>query len=195
MIILVHKDDYLEEHHKGKLPTSVDNFFIVKYNEEKNVPAYLKQHKRYTKEQLIETRKRLAAGETISEKKPPVIKNSAFVDPQGKRARFKGMHVGQVSSIGEHTFDYVFAEDRYITGVEVFVNNPAFGDNIDFDIIHPVSAESIDDFAANWYVSPGKQIYEVYPAKIPAGLIIRVTYRATSANVVEFYINGFLHKP
>lgn len=119
-----------------------------------------------------------------------------FADAYGFRARFKGVDftatAGQVSNL-----DYTLSEERWIDGVDLIQNGAAIGDYVKFQVVHPVYGV-LDEFGDSWFIDPSKgeqnPVILSYPAKIPAGLKIRVAYHSGGQADVWLAVNLRLHK-
>lgn len=132
---------------------------------------------------------------TVPVNKPNTVKMQPFADPSGYRARFKGIQgtalAGQVSNI-----DHTLAAERWIDGVELFQEGAAQGDFVDFQVVHP-QAGVLDQFGESWVIDHAicKQgaVVLSYPAKVPAGLTIRIRYTSTGGSNVWVGANLRLH--
>lgn len=94
--------------------------------------------------------------------------------------------------------DYAVPYDLCITGALVLVKGGNINDKVCLQIVHP-QAGVLDEFVADWYMNEDRNdqfsIDLSYPANIPAGLIIRAVYKASSAaGTRDVRINYFLHK-
>ena len=134
---------------------------------------------------------------SIAEPEVQIVKQSAFQDPEGKRARLKGTH-SQNCPAGQAT-TMLFAVPsggRILDGAEYEARAPNFGDNINFEIVAPDGQGGytvLDEFAKNWYVCDKPRLYRVYPSWLPFGLQVRITYNNVGADDVLFQCNLFLH--
>lgn len=97
--------------------------------------------------------------------------------------------------------DYTLTDDCLITGSWILTNNGNYGDTINFQIIdssgiYGTPGAILNQFINNWYLPPivNEQINVEYPAKIYAGLTLRVIYTSTGTNDVFLAINYKLHK-
>jgi hypothetical protein len=194
--ILVHKNDHQKKYENLSYirDNMIGDFYLLAYKIDHHIPEGLAGYRKLSKSEILETRASIENGEKFIERNEIRVKQDAFLDPGQRRARFTGLVTGVVNSVGSHSFDFQLAENRYITGVEVFADAPAHGDSIDFQVVHPL-AGVLDQFGTGWYMSSGTKTYNVYPAYLPQGLIVRVIYNATTNNQVCFSVNGFLHKP
>jgi hypothetical protein len=158
-----------------------------------SIPPELKDYKALTKTELDSRLEKLRAGLTFSFKKPNAAKISAFEDSEGKRARFRGCALIETAAGETKSVDYQLAEDRYVDGAVYDCVGANFGDNVSMEIVHPISNQVLDDFVQNWYVLDGAVHLKVYPARVPAGLILRFTYNNVGPNPAKFMINLRLH--
>jgi len=99
---------------------------------------------------------------------------------------------------GQNTnVDFTLTDDCLMTGLQVLAKGSIFGDKITLQVVHPV-AGVMSEFGTNINVPEvdEKKIDEKteYPAKIPAGLIIRLIYTSTGATDVYVAVNYRLHK-
>ncbi len=169
-------------------------YFVVSFNMEE-APNAVQHYKKFTKEQVEECIAALQAGQAVSRLNMNITQQSAFQYADGKRARFGGKIKFTIAA-GETAYqEFTLTEDRLITGGQYKAIGANFGDKIDFEVMHPLGI-SLDKFIENWYVHDCQNptFLEVYPAHIPAGLKIRITYYNTGANSVQFFSNFLLHK-
>lgn len=92
--------------------------------------------------------------------------------------------------------DLVLTADHLITGAEVVISGAVNGDYITLQVL--AGETVVNQYATNWYVASGtyNQQYDVcYPAKLYAGLILRLVYNSIGTEVPVFVaINYKLHK-
>lgn len=125
---------------------------------------------------------------------PPAITPTALPDPAN--FRFRGNATSWVTcSPGTTNLDLTMPEELYVDGGVVIVDGAHPGDYCVFQVVHPV-AGVVEQFVNKWFVIPGtgKMDVNVYRAKVPAGLIIRIVYNNTGSTDVECGINLRLHK-
>lgn len=158
------------------------------------MPSLLKPYRKFNEEEVKVAIDNIKNGNNVQRFVLDRIKMSAFSDPEGKRARFTGGFKMNIPAGETVTQDYLITEDRFVTGAKYWVEGSNFGDKVDFDVIHPVYGISLDKFIANWYVWDGSEQLDTYPAKLVAGLILRVTYYNTGVDDAKFIVNMFLHK-
>lgn len=86
-------------------------------------------------------------------------------------------------------------EDRWVSGGFVVHKDSNAGDTVSFHVVHPL-AGVVETYVPSWLVTPGtgSQHIEVYPARIPAGLILRVSYTNVGASSAFCGINYLLHR-
>ena len=79
--------------------------------------------------------------------------------------------------------DFTLTDDSLVIGGTCIVVGAKAGDKVDFQVIHPI-AGVLNQFVTDWYIDPGNTKQETpksnYPAKLPAGLILRVIYYSTA---------------
>ena len=92
--------------------------------------------------------------------------------------------------------DMVLTDDHLISGMEVTARGSNFGDTISFQVL--MGATVVNQFVTNWGVCTDTQVKiakEIaYPAKLYAGLTLRVVYTSTGTVDVNIIINLDLHK-
>jgi len=124
--------------------------------------------------------------------KPMTLKRSAFSEATNEHARLTGCFDFTIAAGATISVDYTLTEFRYLDGMKYKVENNAFADSVSFQVVHPV-AGVLDEFGTDWPVCPAETI-KLYKAKVPAGLIIRITYKNTGAGLVRFIGGLFLHE-
>ena len=76
--------------------------------------------------------------------------------------------------------DYALTDDVFITGAKLIITNGTADDFVKFQVVHP-TAGVLNEFI-DWYASDmDKEL--PYPAKLPAGLILRIVYTSASLAV------------
>lgn len=106
---------------------------------------------------------------------------------------------------GENTTrDLLITDDSLVDGAIVHVINSALGDKlkcqvIDKDNIFGYGANTVlGQYVTDWYINPAKteqlDFTCPYPAKIYAGLYLRVVYISVGTNNVDVIVNYKLHK-
>jgi len=100
------------------------------------------------------------------------------------------------------TVDYTVPEERYLTGVMVKGFGTHWEDTAVFSIVMPANHAgnpteneiTVNTFAPSWAISDDLQHLDIYRAKIPAGMLVRVEYTTASTTAVNFWVNTFLHE-
>lgn len=88
------------------------------------------------------------------------------------------------------------AEERWVDGGEVVVKDANPGDWVTFSVVHPVYGV-VETFVPSWTVVPGtgRTTLSAYPARVPAGMILRMTYTNTVGGTTPgCAVNYRLHK-
>ena len=91
------------------------------------------------------------------------------------------------------TLDLALTDDILMAGGSVFLaKGAAQGDTVDFQIVHPTYGV-VNQFITSWYLNPDTTKQEIpasnYPAKLKAGLTLRVVYHSVGSTDVWFAIN------
>ena len=132
-----------------------------------------------------------------------IIRIAPFASSDGFRFRGKGIKdtaiAGQITNI-----DYKITEERWINGVNMILENHVIDDSVSFEIVDIDNIFGLgentvlDRFAESWRVctdeSDQHSILIPYPARIIAGLYIRIVYTSTGSTNVIVRCNLFLHK-
>lgn len=88
--------------------------------------------------------------------------------------------------------DYTLTDDMLITGGSLLVSGGVWGDTVDFQVVHPI-AGVLAEYVSDWYINPASVLQKTpsvdYPAKLPAGLILRVIYNSVGETNVNVAIN------
>jgi hypothetical protein len=86
-------------------------------------------------------------------------------------------------------------EDRWVDGGALLYKDANPGDYVTFQVVHPL-AGVIETYVPSWLIVPGtgREEVRVYPAKIPAGLILRLLYVNTGETSAYCGANYRLHK-
>jgi len=116
---------------------------------------------------------------------------------------YKGV-TGIVVAGSTTNLDYLVNDDCFITGGIFLCEGHIFGDNVtlqvvDIDNIMGFGAGTVlGEYIKNWYLQSDVQLQFSenihYPAKIKAGLYLRVIYASTGSNQIKASINYRLHK-
>jgi hypothetical protein len=129
---------------------------------------------------------------------------SPFASSAGFRFRGHGM-AGTATKNTTSNIDFKILEERYLNGCMLILKNHVFGDKLKFQVVDVDNIVGygagtvLDEFGTDWYVSEDSQdqgmITIPYPAKIIAGLYIRIVYISVGTeNDVQLKCNLFLHK-
>jgi hypothetical protein len=131
-----------------------------------------------------------------------------YLAPFASTANFRFRGYGMSGTATKNTttnIDYKLLEQRYLNGCMLIIKNQVFGDKVKFQVVDVdnilgLGANTVlDEFGTDWYVSEDSQdqgmITIPYPAKIVAGLYIRIVYNSVGTeNDVQLKCNLFLHK-
>lgn len=117
---------------------------------------------------------------------PSMVKQGEF------EAKLQGVIFGEAAPNALTIFEWVTPYDRLMNGCQYQAEGRNIGDNITFQVVHPV-AGVVKEFGTNWYVKPEETIL-LYRAHLYAGLTVRVKYNNIGSNPVKFTLNLFLHE-
>jgi hypothetical protein len=98
--------------------------------------------------------------------------------------------------------DLTLADDCLMTGAWVVINGATQGDTLIFQVVDTTgftgypAGTVLNQFITNWYpnVNTDVQLDMVYPAKVIAGLTLRVVYTSIGTTNPFIAINYKLHK-
>lgn len=120
-------------------------------------------------------------------------------DPQHSKDFQKGLlnkdakgQSGTVIAGSTTSFDMPLQDDMLITGGVLLSKNANQGDKVHFQIVHSTYGV-IAQYVTDWFINP--EVVEQrtpsieYPAKLQAGLILRLVYVSTGQNDVWVAIN------
>ncbi len=87
---------------------------------------------------------------------------------------------------GTTNIDYTLTDDLLLAGgTVVLVRNSDWGDHMTFQILS--GGVVVNQFVTNWYVNPENIAQPIpsanYPAKLFAGLVLRIVYVSTAAGL------------
>lgn len=90
--------------------------------------------------------------------------------------------------------DLTLTDDMLITGAWL-ISVGAYGDTVTFQVLDP-DQNILSQFVTNWAIpAPANMTLDVpYPAKLPAGIILRLIYSSTGSTPAFVAINYKLHK-
>lgn len=114
-------------------------------------------------------------------------------DGQNLILDLEGMIDATVPAQSTASFDIVKDYDYLVTGVDYHALDCNPGDRATFEVYRPDTGALIARFANRIFVRDNR-IYEFYKAKIPKGLIVRVTYENLGPNPVRFTVNLIKHR-
>ena len=102
------------------------------------------------------------------------------------------------AGVANQQIDLALTDDHYITGAVLRVANAAFGDTASAQVIMPDGVTVAAQFITNWSMRSDAQeqfnFETSYPAKVPAGLILRLVYNSIGNQPPTVAINYDLHK-
>jgi hypothetical protein len=122
---------------------------------------------------------------------------AALVNPEDYR--FRGTSTGWATCVAGQTTNIDITpsatEDRWVSGGILLTDNVVLGDTVSFSVVHPIVGV-VETYVPSWSVLPGlsQQKIEVYPARIPAGLKLRVSYTSTGTSDASCSVNYYLHR-
>lgn len=99
--------------------------------------------------------------------------------------------------------DFKLNDDMLLTGAQVLTETSTFGDSLSFQIVDVDGIVSpagtvLNQFVDNWQLMSDRQeqinLQVNYPAKIIAGLYLRLIYNSIGTNSINVAINYCLHK-
>jgi hypothetical protein len=101
--------------------------------------------------------------------------------------------IGTATAGTSTNLDFILTDDILMAGGHAFLaKGAAWGDKVDFQAVHPI-AGVVNQFITGWYLNPDSTQQPLppsnYPAKIPAGLTLRVVYHSVGATDVEIAVN------
>ncbi len=136
----------------------------------------------------------------ITGKDPTKVVLTPFTITDNYFYRGKGFEfTAAASSITD--FDYLVAADRSIDGSEIWLGSNVFGCKATFQVVDvsgilAPAGTVLNEFATDWNIHPTEDNSQRpgYPAKILAGLFIRIKLNNPSANAIQVYGNLRLHE-
>lgn len=121
------------------------------------------------------------------------VYNPSSVDGFDKnKLNYNGLKISAVVPFGvTQDIDLALIDDHLLTGAQVTLTGNCDLDQMQFKV---VSGTTVVNQFIDWYATNFSKDLP-YPAKIPAGLILRVTYKNTcTAGSASVRVNYFLHK-
>ncbi len=119
------------------------------------------------------------------------------------KLNFDGQGMSATVTAGStQNVDLLLSDDVLLTGCWFITNNSNLGDTLTFQVVDTSGAFTgtpgtvLSQFITNWYPNVSTDInFEVpYPAKIPAGLTLRLVYVSTGSTNPFVAANYQLHK-
>jgi hypothetical protein len=130
----------------------------------------------------------------------PIVKMSPFSDAGG--FRFRGASFSDSIVLNEtKDIDYLIAQDRYINGGRLLIDNIGLNDKITFQVVDKDNVLGygvgvvLDEFIKDYFIptSGNLEVRLDYPAKIIAGLYLRLKYTCTHISGASIKCNLYLH--
>jgi hypothetical protein len=125
-------------------------------------------------------------------------------DFERTKLNYAAVGISGTASAGTTTnIDHALTDDSLLTGAQVLTDNAAFGDSITFQVVDVngvvfPAGTVLGQFVTNWKLRSDSQeqisLQVPYPAKVYAGLYLRLIYTSTGASNVAVAINYSLHK-
>lgn len=126
-------------------------------------------------------------------------------DFEASKLNFNAQGAGGIQSPNQtNNIDYLLTDDCLITGAWLVANNGNYGDHASFQVLDTAAGTYtgtpygvINQFITNWFIPPttSVQFDMAYPAKIYAGMTLRLEYTSTALLLAPFVaINYKLHK-
>lgn len=130
-----------------------------------------------------------------------VIRVRAFSDSEGMRFRGTSF-IDTVAADTNKNIDYKITEERYVNGGKLIVKNMGDDDKITFQVVDKDNIFGLganvvlDEFIKDFYlpVNESLNVQLDYPARIMAGLYLRLIYTNTNATeTATVKCNLYLH--
>jgi hypothetical protein len=149
----------------------------------------------FTDELLTDTLDFVTNFKAQGNKRVNVVKQAALSNAEEFRFRGDATPWTACAAGVSTNLELLMTEERFIDGGVVVVKDANPGDYCVFQVVHPIVGV-VEQFVNKWYVTPGTGTLDVkvYPAKVPAGLIIRVVYHNVGATASSCGVNLRLHK-
>jgi hypothetical protein len=129
-----------------------------------------------------------------------LIRIKAFSDSEGMRFRGHSFS-GEITANSTESIDYKIVEERFINGGKLMVSSVGIEDQISFQVVDKDNVLGLganillDEFIKDFYL-PQNESLEVqldYPARIIAGLYLRLIYKNTNDQNIKVRCNLYLH--
>lgn len=128
----------------------------------------------------------------------PIV-SKPFTDADG--FRFRGASfIENVSANSTKEIDYLISDERYINGGRLIVKNMGEDDKITFQVVDKdgifgFGPMVLDQFITDFYLPAGESLEVAldYPARIVAGLYLRLIYTNTNSIEASVKCNLYLH--
>jgi len=105
--------------------------------------------------------------------------------------------LGTAAAGGTTNIDLVMGNDVLITGGVFLAQGAAWGDTVDFQVVHP-QAGVVAQFITAWCLDPTSVMQQLptasYPAKLATGLTLRVVYHSIGGTAVDVGVNYNLER-
>ena len=142
-----------------------------------------------------------------------IYKRKVFDDPDNFRARFTGL-IGQATAGQSTNIELQIAAERYINGVRLILDGHTVDDTLHFEIVDKdgigvalgwytqqqfdaMGEYVADRFGQDWNIdhtiATQPDVIVPYPAKIYAGLYVRIIYNSAGQSNVKVKANLYLH--
>jgi hypothetical protein len=130
----------------------------------------------------------------------PIVRLSPFNDAGG--FRFRGASFSDSIVLNQtKDIDYLLAQDRYINGGRLLIDNIGLNDKITFQVVDKDNVLGygtnviLDEFIKDYFIptSGNLEVRLDYPAKILAGLYLRLKYTCTHVSGATIKCNLYLH--
>jgi hypothetical protein len=118
----------------------------------------------------------------------PIVSYDQLLTREGYAPDVTGVH--SITAVDPANIDLQWAEERLFQGIEVSVAGFTDPSNVDFQVVHPVSGEVLDQWGTAVPVPPDGKIrtFLAAAATIPAGAIVRLVFHgAIGAKVYLLY--------
>lgn len=130
----------------------------------------------------------------------PILTTSPFSDAVG--FRFRGASFKDtVATNTTKDIDYLISQERWINGGRAIIDNIGADDKVTFQVVDKDNilgfgaGTILDEFISNFYIPQdgNLEVRLAYPARIIAGLYIRLKYTSTHVSGCTLKCNLYLH--